>query len=171
MPIEPAQLEDVWLQRVRFEANPSYDGVGLGVTYSVEPEVDLGELVTNDEDGSVSAVVRLRAAVKFSRAEEDPGELPFEMEIEIHGRFRWEAPPTRIVLASAWLEYNGMYLLWPYLRSHIATVTGMSELPTLTIYTMNVPKPPVIPAEEQDEQQEQEPAANAATDTPADPEA
>jgi hypothetical protein len=41
-----------------------------------------------------------------------------------------------------------MYLLWPYLRTYTATLTGLSIFPRLTIYTMNVPKPPVIPAPE-----------------------
>lgn len=37
-----------------------------------------------------------------------------------------------------------MYLMWPYLRGYIATLTSMSALPQLTIYTMNVPEPPVL---------------------------
>jgi hypothetical protein len=52
------------------------------------------------------------------------------------------------------LEYNGMYLLWPYVRAYTATLTGLSGFPTPTIVTMNVPKPPVIPSEHAEGEQE-----------------
>jgi preprotein translocase subunit SecB len=113
--------------------------------YVVETDVAIGDL-GRSEDGLVAAVT-LSAAISFSRTDGAEGPLPFSLEPDVHGVFRWppdDLPPSDD-LAEAWLEYNGMYLLWPYLRSYIATITGFSHLPALTIYTMNVPKPPVIP--------------------------
>lgn len=72
------------------------------------------------------------------------------MEIAVHGVFGWDASaqPPSDDLAKGWLEYNGMYLLWPYLRSYVSLISGLSHVSELTIFTMNVPLPPVIPPSE-----------------------
>lgn len=150
MAIQPAQLEQAWLGNVDFDPVPEFDPADAGKTsYLVEPNVGISEIDT-DPDGGQVAVVTLTAKIVFSRAEGEPGPVPFEMELDVHGLFRWKANalPPRPELAHGWLEYNGMYLLWPYLRAYVNTITGLSHLPGLTIYTMNVPKPPVIPPPE-----------------------
>jgi preprotein translocase subunit SecB len=150
MALPPAQLEDTWVARLAFDENREFDRAdSQNTSYAVEPRVEIGELIKQN-DGAIEATVRLGANVVFSREDDQEGPLPFGLAIEICGLFRWEPDviPPEDHLASAWLEYNGMYLLWPYLRSHIAAVTAMSRLPTLTIYTMNTPKPPVIPQPE-----------------------
>jgi preprotein translocase subunit SecB len=164
MPIQPAQLQDVWVERIRFEEDATFDRADTAnVSYFVEPKVEIGELRDGD-DGSLSSAVRLSAEVRFARDDEIEGALPFELDISVVGSFEWsgETKPADAKLAPAWLDYNAMYLLWPYLRAHIATVTSASRLPTLTIYTMNVPNPPVIPSE--DDTSEQAEGATAQTE-------
>jgi hypothetical protein len=149
--IPPAQLESVHLGRLEFAPDPSFPVEELArVTYEVAPGVGIGELRSNER--GLESDLTLRASIAFSRVEEDEGPLPFEMTIELHGSFVWvsDALPPDEDIARAWLDYNGMYLMWPYLRSYVAAITGMSHLPALTIYTMNVPKPPVIPPPPED---------------------
>jgi preprotein translocase subunit SecB len=170
VPIAPAQLEYVWLGRVVFEPDPdaTFEDVPKSA-YNLTPGIAIGDIETNEEDGSRGAVVSLNAHIDFVRTDDTDGPTPFTLDITVHGVFRWAAgalPPTD-ELARGWLEYNGMYLLWPYLRAHTATLTGLSGFPALTIVTMNVPKPPVIPSDEA----EVETAANRneARDTEASP--
>jgi preprotein translocase subunit SecB len=150
LPIAPAQLEGAWLGRVLFEPNPLATGEDAPHNeYFVHPEVNI-EDPQRDEDGSLAAVLTLTATVSFSRTDGAEGPLPFLLELDVHGVFRWSASqaPQSDDLARGWLDYNGMYLLWPYLRSYVTVITGFSHLPALTLYTMNVPNPPVIPDEQ-----------------------
>lgn len=151
MPIAPAQLESAWLGRVLFEPDPTATVEDVpSSSYNLTPSVAIGDVETNEADGSRGAVVSLNAQIEFVRTDETEGPTPFTLDITIHGWFRWAAdtlPPTD-ELARGWLEYNGMYLLWPYLRAYTATITGLSGFPALTIVTMNVPKAPVIPSDE-----------------------
>jgi preprotein translocase subunit SecB len=78
------------------------------------------------------------------------------LSVRVGGVFSWQAatkPDRR--LAELWLEYNGMYLLWPYARSYIAAISGMSNVPPLTLYTMSLPNPPDLSELEAEESGEQ----------------
>jgi preprotein translocase subunit SecB len=146
MPAEPAQLEWVWLSRVNFNVNPEFERNDIGkTTYYVEPDTDVA-LLNAEESGARSAVVTLSATIEWER--EGDGPLPFEMQIDVGGHFRWNERAPDEQLARLWLDYNGMYLLWPYLRSYITTITAMAPVPPLTIYTMNVPEPPDVESDE-----------------------
>jgi hypothetical protein len=144
---------------VRFDTTLDVDLIhGRRINYEVIPAVTISEF-DRDTEG-LTAAIRLNAVVEFAHpadesAEESdqtgPGPVPFEIELALHGTFSWDsAEMPDDDLARGWLEYNGMYLMWPYLRSYVAIITGMSHLPSLTIYTMNVPKPPVITSAEPD---------------------
>jgi len=125
--------------------------------------VDVGFTDFERTELDVRAGVQVTARIRFvepgarvEREEDAPestdgGEAeplgPFDLALDVHGIFVWnqEMFPPDEALAKGWLEYNGMYLLWPYLRSYVTMITAATHFPALTIYTMNVPQPPVIP--------------------------
>jgi hypothetical protein len=97
-------------------------------------------------------VLALTADVEWMH-ELEPFENPFDLSITVAGYFTWDPGRFPSEDREAWLDYNGTYLLWPYLRAYTAMITGASSLPALTVYTMVVPEPPGIPeaAPESDE--------------------
>lgn len=152
MPIHPAQLVVTALGAVRFEPDEEFPVEDIGnVSYTVEPGVELGDL-QHQEDGRVTAGMKVHVSVVFTRLDESEGPTPFELELDVHGMFQWTAEtfPADERLARGWLQYNGMYLLWPYVRSYITGLTAQSWFPALMIGTMNVPTPPEIPADEEE---------------------
>ena len=173
MPIHPAQLTGTSLGRLVFEPNSEFDVEHISSTsYTVEPRVEISPLQHSED--AVSAVVTVHATVVFTRLDETDAPLPFELELDVHGVFRWSAEtfPADEKLAIGWLQYNGMYLLWPYVRSHITTVTALSWLPPLIIGTMNVPTPPVISAGDEpasDGDETDDTIASEVSDSPAAP--
>ena len=169
MAIAPAQLGYAWLGRVVFEPDPEAMVEDVpNASYNITPDVEIGEVLTDEGDGSRAAVVSLSAEIDFTRNDGTDGPTPFTLGITVHGVFRWavDSLPPSDELARGWLEYNGMYLLWPYLRAYTATITGLSVFPALTIFTMNVPKPPVIPPPAADANQ-QDPVEDEVAETPA----
>jgi preprotein translocase subunit SecB len=106
------------------------------------------------------AFLRVGIEVDWSRTDEAEGPYPFELNAE--GMFQWSAAsaPKTERMARLWLEHNGIYLLWPYLRTYVATITGMSDLRPLTIYTMRVPDRPKL---EGDDDETPKPAAARAS--------
>lgn len=152
MPLEPAQLNDVRLARVEFEANPEFENSDApNASYVVKANTTISEPEVGD-DGEMWAVAAADVTIEWSRVDGGEGPLPFELDLRAVGVFSWE-PATRPDddrIARLWLDYNAQYLMWPYLRTFITTITAMSHLPPLTIYTMNVPRPPLI--EETEEQ-------------------
>jgi hypothetical protein len=75
------------------------------------------------------------------------GQAPFALELTVEGLFSWQKNSRPEELMRAWLAWNGVYLLWPYARTFVSTITGFSALPPLTIYTMRVPDPPELEIE------------------------
>lgn len=155
MPIAPAQLEFVWLSGVRFQADPNFDRSDApNWKYVVASETSCDEMFEGEtpgdepsNDGVMWTIVILTAKIEWSRVDElqedDSQAKPFELELEVAGAFFWRdgtGPDDK--MARLWVEYNAQYLLWPYLRQHVSTITMMSNVPTLTIYTMNVPDRP-----------------------------
>lgn len=167
MALAPAQLENVWVNEVRFRADPNFERDDAPKTsYVVDAETDMGELVTED-DGEMWAFVTVDAKIEWTRTDDPEAPLPFEIEVQIQGMFSWapEMRPDSDRIASLWLDYNALYLMWPYLRNYINTITAMSRLPPLTIYTMSVPKPPRFDEPEDAEQVEK--SSDAATADPS----
>lgn len=165
MPIAPAQLQQVVLSLARFEINREFDPElhAEGLNYEVHPTVGISELERSDD--GLRGWVQLDAKIVFTRpgAEEaaQPLPTPFDLEVRLLGFFGWSAADMPgDDLGKGWLEYNGMYLMWPYMRAYIATLTSMSALPQLTIYTMNVPTPPVLDSDDEPSGSTEAPAAD-----------
>jgi len=88
------------------------------------------------------AQLELDVKVEWRHVSDEPFTAPFDLELTVSGLFEWDHTTHARDLVDAWLEWNGVYLLWPYLRSYVAQITGASSLPPLTIYTMKVPQAP-----------------------------
>jgi preprotein translocase subunit SecB len=133
-----AQLEAVWLARIEFRENPGFDPERDQdrVRYAVGRETR----IDHSESGEAS-LMTLMARIDWSHVDE--GEIPFDLEVDLQGLFAWSSPIDDEDFAAAWLEFNGVYLLWPYLRSHVALITTASSLPPLTIPTLRVPRPEI----------------------------
>jgi hypothetical protein len=153
VPITPAQLEWAWLSKVHFESDPHFDRESVAQwNYVVTPKAEVDELFwggsgEDPDDQFAWTTVRLQASIEWHRVDDEEADFdpPFTLDIEVTGQFAWRrgtAPDER--MAKLWLEYNGQYLLWPYLRQYIAAVTTASNIPVLTIYTMNVPERPSL---------------------------
>jgi preprotein translocase subunit SecB len=136
------QLESVWLSRVTFRENLEFDPDDANACrYSLRRSAEIDSVA---ED---MWVLHMDVEVEWTRSD-DGEELPFDLGLQVSGAFSWEQAPVDPSFVHGWLDFNGPYLLWPYLRSHIATVTNLSSLPPLTIYTMTVPRPRSIEAPE-----------------------
>lgn len=156
----PAQLERAWLASIAFEENFGFSlEERHKVSYELDARTEIETLFADEEDPPVTwAIVRVDVDLEWHRAEgrepdQEGGEdeeAPFTLSASVRGAFTWapDRPPEER-FARAWLDYNAMYLLWPYLRGYISTVTGFSTFPPLTIYTMQVPEPPDLESEEQ----------------------
>jgi hypothetical protein len=147
----PAQLTEAWLAGVEFNDNAEYPP-GQPLWYQLDEKFDVGELEKREDEGSTYIWARgtLTLVVKWF---EDEGETiqadegPFDLTISVTGEYRF-APGHEVPLVRAWLTYNGAYLLWPYARAHIATITSLGRLHRLTIYTSQIPTAPDIESEE-----------------------
>lgn len=159
------QLLNAWLDSVEFEANPEYVADGRVVRY----HLDFKHAISVHEEGN-RAVVGLTIKVGWRDAEDQ--ELtpphPFRLELAVAGLFEWERAEVDRDTFEAWLEWNGVYLLWPYARSYITSLTAASPVPPLTIYTLRVPDPPskkaaevVATASPPGDQEPQEPQSSA----------
>lgn len=135
MPPEPdlngGQLVDVRLVGIDFAVKPDFDFDFDGLTFGVDRDVDaaLGE-----ETSSVILSVTITWDAEEGRIP------PFDLRVRVEGTFEWvvderESPEREI----GWLKFNGPYLMWPYARSHVASITAACGLPPLTLPTLVVP--------------------------------
>jgi preprotein translocase subunit SecB len=131
------QLEAVWLSEVHFKENLAFDPADAKECHYSLSRSDVIEPAQDD-----MWILHLKVEVEWTR-QDDAKELPFELGLQISGAFAWPTPPDPDY-AHGWLEFNGVYLLWPYLRSHISSITNASRLPALTIFTLTVPRPRAI---------------------------
>jgi preprotein translocase subunit SecB len=145
----PAQIGDVWLASVRFEENDAFVFTGESrLTFQVEQDVEIESYEPGDESRGSLARLRLDLNVKWWENDKPATEAPFGIELAIKGIFTWWETPDEEI-ARSWLEYNGPYLLWPYARSYVATITGLGNLPTLTLQTLQVPELPDLESSEE----------------------
>jgi hypothetical protein len=148
----PAQLTEAWLASAEFRDNVDWPP-GQPIWYQLDESFEVADLEQRGQEEGTSywwARGTLTLVVKWF---EDEGETiqtedgPFDLTISVTGEYQFavgrEEPFVR-----AWLTYNGAYLLWPYARAHIATITGLGRLTKLTIYTSQVPTAPDIESEE-----------------------
>jgi hypothetical protein len=167
--LTPAQLEWAWLAAVDLEVNDAFDPADAGRwMYTIDSESQVGAFAES-EDGGMATTLGVTVHINWNFVEPDEAsepdvtaepdestqpedgvqlEPPFTLDLRVNGYFTWEPhmrPEDRI--ARLWLDYNGRYLLWPYVRNYIAMVTGMTNLPALTIVTERVPDPPALDVE------------------------
>jgi preprotein translocase subunit SecB len=132
------QLEHCWVSKINFVENehftPSEESVRYNVDHSSRSDFN---------EKADSALLHLDVAIKWTHSD-DAGDFtpPFVLDLTVTGLFEWRESMHDPALREAWLEWNGVYLLWPYLRACVAQITTISSLPTLTIYTLRVPDPP-----------------------------
>lgn len=135
------QLRDVVVSNLQFDRNWAFDADADAaepgrIHYSVVTET---EATTND-DRDVGFVA-LRASISWSSEDDESTPKPFDLDLTLQGTFDWFDPEMDREDIEAWLEFNGEHLLWPYVRNYVQTVTGWSDVPPLTIYTLGVPHP------------------------------
>jgi preprotein translocase subunit SecB len=144
-PLEVAQLAHAWLASVSFD-----ELIPLGKSGDVEYGIKLGEpKIIHTDDKSVT-VMRLTLEIEWTKLPEGQEDGPFELSLDVAGAFMWQDSEIEDDFRRSWIELNAAYLLWPYARSYIATITGLSSAPALTIYTMRVPQLPLRGLEEEE---------------------
>lgn len=134
-----AQLKQAWLESVDFQLHPGFDPDRDQAIYSV----DTNHEISAPEDEDSSAVIRVSLSLEWSPPDTDAPredfESPFELSISMGGAFEWpEGRPVEI--RRAWTEYNGMYLVWPYLRAQVSAIVTASSLPGFMLPTLVVPR-------------------------------
>jgi hypothetical protein len=144
----PAQIENAWLAAVDFRDHYDYLRPGT-LWFDLEDSFEVRDLNLEDEETFV-AHTELEVTVRwFDDAEltiEAP-EWPFDLTLTVGGDFRFvSASEERF--ARTWLDYNGAYLLWPYARAYVASITSLGRLAHLTLETRRVPNPPDIESDE-----------------------
>ena len=132
-----AQLRNVWLRSVEFSENGQFDP-SQSIAYSLDVDHEIRE---GEEDKSSLSYIDVSLSIVWSVSEGGATtEAPFDLSIKMTGAFEWPAlrPDEH---RREWTEYNGVYLVWPYLRACVATITEFSSLPTFTLPTLAVPRP------------------------------
>jgi preprotein translocase subunit SecB len=114
----------------------------------VDFDTEVEDFHRHEEDEESHAIVGLRARIDWGTEEEPDRSGPFDLEITVRGIFIWPSLTLEEDVAQAWIDHNATHLLWPYLRTFITTITALSRLPALTIYTMTVPESPDFESEE-----------------------
>ncbi len=129
-----AQFIDPTVEAISFHRNPGYDPEQeISYSLSVDHEVHV-------PDAPDIALIRVELSVDWSWPDGDREIAPpFDLTIVMTGSFQWPEPRD-LDLRRAWTEYNGVYLIWPYLRVHVAEIVMSSGLPTFTLPTFVVPR-------------------------------
>lgn len=129
------QLSAAWLSDVEFRYNPDFELQG-GIPYDldVQPETTVGP------EGSRAVV---HVAILWEGVDET--KHPFELKIAVAGHFDW-ASDIDDDYKEGWTRFNGVYLLWPYLRAYVTSITAQSIGEPLVLPTLAVPRPgPNVP--------------------------
>ncbi len=121
--ISNLKILSIHTEKSNFEWNPNYSETkdqNHDLTFSVNVLVN-----ANDEH---RGIIRLGCNVNSEKHLESP----FTMEVMMMGEFQIKDRPFK--------EYiiNAISLLFPYLRTHISTVTSMSGVDTLIIPAINI---------------------------------
>jgi preprotein translocase subunit SecB len=129
------QLVDVILRDVTFRRNLDWAWPEEGISYTVDSRTH-GEVLGNREH----ARAHLEVGLDF-HSEPEQSVQPFRLELVVTGVFEWSAPELSDEEIEGWISFNGEHLLWPYVRAFVSQITAASGLPTLTLYTIAVPRP------------------------------
>lgn len=138
------QLQEAWLADVEFGENPNFDGAAEfpeGLSYKVESD---SKAWLEPHPGA-----GLRITISWQDLHDEECEGPFRLCAVIHGLF---ATPEPIVEEKGeqleqWLRFMGPFLLWPYARAYIESLTSFSQFPPLTLYTLALPRPRALEGE------------------------
>lgn len=139
------QLIDAWLGDFTFSSNPEFEPGGgeVELHYGVESETTVhADLETG------RSIASLRLEIDWRDGEKEPAQGPFSLSLEAIGQFatRPMAEEKRESLEQ-WLEFMAPYLLWPYARAYVSSITSLSPHPPLTLFTRQVPQPRALEAE------------------------
>jgi preprotein translocase subunit SecB len=124
------QLSAAWLSDVEFRYNADFEFKdGVAYDLDVQPSTSVGP------DGS-------KAVVHLTILWEVPEEMerPFDLQIAVSGHFDWEEGIDD-EYKEGWTQFNGVYLLWPYLRAYVTSITAQSIGEPLVLPTLAVPRP------------------------------
>jgi hypothetical protein len=149
------QLKGCWLSAVSYVEHEA-GGPATNLRYRVDQDTR----VEFADDGA-DATLSFDAEIVWIHPEDKEFESPFDLKLTITGSFEWAETMPDKELREAWLEWNGAYLLWPYLRAQVAAITGASSVETMTLYTMRVPEPPPSVEESKDAVRARRAAAKA----------
>lgn len=151
-PLSPAQLDGVWLAEVQFSESPDFDfdSAQGRVTYNLDWKIEAAPAQKYEDTDSWFTDVRFSVHVLWERHEGYDGPNPFDVSLAVRALFSWPTEPEDDRAARSWVEFNGIHILWPYVRNYVSTITGMGGTPPLILYTIAVQRP--LPFEEDLEQ-------------------
>lgn len=86
------------------------------------------------ENGVIQVAVKVEAGFK-----EDQKEAPFQLRVELAGRFRVNSDAFPIDQINHWASHNAPLILFPYLREHVFALTGRSGFRPFLMPLMEVP--------------------------------
>jgi preprotein translocase subunit SecB len=127
-----AHLRSAQLAAVQFANNDKFDFESHGAAWSLE--VDDEEIYVAE----TSSTARISVTVRWDAVEDLPFEEPFGLSVAVEGCFDWSEDFDEDY-RRGWTAFNGVYLLWPYLRSYISMITGAAGLPPFYLPTLTVP--------------------------------
>jgi preprotein translocase subunit SecB len=145
----PIQLVDAWLSEVSFSNNPEFrQSEPVALNYGVDSETGVR---ADLETGNAEALLHLR--IIWRDATNEPTTLgPFELSLAVAGTFLVpQMPEEKRERLEQWLEFMSPYLLWPYARAYIASITSLSPHPALTLFTRHMPQPRALEPETQEQ--------------------
>jgi preprotein translocase subunit SecB len=138
------QLIDAWLGDFTFSNNPEFEPGGeVELHYGVESETTVhADLETG------RSIASLRLGIDWRDSENEPAPGPFALSLETIGQLATRPmPEEKRESLEQWLEFMSPYLLWPYARAYVSSITSLSPHPPLTLFTRQVPQPRALEAE------------------------
>lgn len=127
-----AQLRSAWLAAVEFRKNDKFDFD----THVAEWSLELDDSDVGVEESR--SVARVTVTIRWEPIEGEPFETPFDLSVTVEGCFEWYDDYDDDY-RRGFTEFNGVYLLWPYLRSYVSMITGAAGLPPFYLPTLTVP--------------------------------
>lgn len=143
-PLHDIQLQEAWLADIDFGENSEFDGeaqIAENLSYTVESD---SRAWLEPQPGA-----GLRVTISWQDQQGEPCEGPFRLCVVVHG---WFGAPEGIVQEKGeqlqqWLRFMGPFLLWPYARAYIESLTSFSQFPSLTLFTLSLPRPRALEGE------------------------
>lgn len=106
-------------------------GANEGKEIKLSPQL-FSDIKINEDTKSATVILEVRLK---------PNEV-FDLDVKIEGYFSYsKVEDEKEIGFASFLKTNGVAILYPYLRSIVSTVTGLSnEFPQLILPTINVAK-------------------------------